>query len=101
VAASVHRSKRAKLRILSRLHREQAGPHSFGTIALMALKHVSHALSCGRRVVTSQVATKGGTTEAGLKALSENHVTEILAGAVAAAVRRAREIREENDGCTR
>ena len=49
----------------------------------------------------AQVATKGGTTEAGLKALSENHVTEILAGAVSAAVRRAREIREENDGCTR
>jgi len=49
----------------------------------------------------AQVATKGGTTEAGLKVLSEDQVTKILEGAVAAAVRRAREIREENDRCTR
>jgi hypothetical protein len=59
VAASVHRRKRATLRILSRFHREQAGPHAFGATDRMALQHVSHDLSSGRRVVTSQVATQG------------------------------------------
>src|SRR5262245_40462051 len=59
VAASVHQSKHATLRLLARVHREQAGPHACGTIARMALKHVSHDLSSGRREVTSHVATQG------------------------------------------
>lgn len=46
------------------------------------------------------VATKGGTTEAGLKVLEDRGLRAILAEAVAAATRRAAEIREQNE-CTR
>ncbi|MCC6272659.1 MAG: pyrroline-5-carboxylate reductase [Deltaproteobacteria bacterium] len=45
------------------------------------------------------VATKGGTTEAGLKALEARGLRAILAEAVAAATCRAAEIREQNE-CT-
>ncbi|KAB2838150.1 pyrroline-5-carboxylate reductase, partial [bacterium] len=42
----------------------------------------------------------GGTTEAGLKVLEDRGMRAILAEAVAAATRRAAEIREQNE-CTR
>lgn len=45
------------------------------------------------------VATKGGTTEAGLSVLEKRRLKEILGEAVIAASRRAAEIREENE-CT-
>jgi pyrroline-5-carboxylate reductase len=47
-----------------------------------------------------QVATKGGTTEAGLKTLGRARVSTALAGAVREAAFKAKRIREENDRCT-
>ncbi|HCU25843.1 MAG TPA: pyrroline-5-carboxylate reductase [Deltaproteobacteria bacterium] len=44
-----------------------------------------------------QVATKGGTTEAGLKVLQDKKVTSILTKAVVSAARRAAQIREQNE----
>lgn len=46
------------------------------------------------------VATPGGTTEAGLKVMKKRKLSEGLAETVRAASRRAREIREENDRCS-
>lgn len=47
-----------------------------------------------------QVATKGGTTEAGLEILKSAQVASALAGAVRRAALKAKQIREENDRCT-
>lgn len=44
----------------------------------------------------ARVASKGGTTEAGLKALDELKFRESVRGAIAAAVQRARELRERS-----
>jgi len=49
----------------------------------------------------SQVVTKGGTTEAGLKVLATRKAAAALAQAVQAAAQRAAEIKEQNESCTR
>lgn len=73
------------------------------TLAVQTLLGASRMLAeAGHEpeALIQHVATKGGTTEAGLKTLEARGLRALLAEAVAAATRRAAEIREQNE-CTR
>ncbi len=83
--------------------RSGLSPAQAGTLAVQTLLGASRMLGeSGHdpQTLIQHVATKGGTTEAGLKVLEDRGLRAILAEAVAAATRRAAEIREQNE-CTR
>ncbi len=83
--------------------RSGLSPAQAGTLAVQTLLGASRMLGESGHdpeTLIQHVATKGGTTEAGLKVLEDRGLRAILAEAVAAATRRAAEIREQNE-CTR